>query len=184
MEVSIMRQSDSLRVAELITHAIENIGRDEAGPHLAYMTRPDHTPDYAYKYYNVRSRHFRLQEVFFVAHDSDLDRIEGVVSFADISHGKGYIRVLALEPTLLNGSDGQDVVWFLRKAVGELARFVQLGAVRLVTAAQEQGEEPVGPHVSALLRQEIERCGFRRLARLEREGGQAVHVEIFESPVD
>ena len=94
MRVSTMRQIDCVRVAELITRAIERIGQDEAKPHLAYMTRPEHTPDYAYKYYNVRSRHFRLQEVFFVAHDGEYGRIDGVISFADLAHGKGYIRML------------------------------------------------------------------------------------------
>ena len=69
MKVSTMREIDSRHIAELITQARNNIGQDDALPHMGYMMLPDYKPSYAYKYYNIRSRHFWVQEVFFVAHD-------------------------------------------------------------------------------------------------------------------
>ena len=183
MQVSTMRQIDCVRVAEFVTRAIDGIGQDDAMPHLGYMTRPENTPDYAYRYYNVRSRHFRLQEVFFVAHDGQFNQIDGVISFADIANGKGYVRVLALGPSLIGGANGHNLVWFFDQAKKEIARFVKMTGVRLITANQQQSEERIGPHISRAFLQSIEQCGFQQLARLEKEGGHDVHVEIHESPV-
>ena len=68
--------------------------------------------------------------------------------FADIANGKGYVRVLALGPSLIGGSNGHDLVWFFDQAKRELARFVKMTGVRLITANQQQSEERIGPHIS------------------------------------
>jgi hypothetical protein len=182
MRVSTMKQMDCVRVADFIGRAIEALGQDEATPHLGYMTRPENTPDYAYRYYNVRSRHFRLQEVFFVCQGDD-GEIDGVISFADIGDGKAYVRLLALGSSLMNGTNGDGVTRFVDESVRELTRFVKTSAVRVITAGQQESEERVGPHVSPAFLRAIERCGFQELARLDREGGHDVHVEIHESAV-
>jgi hypothetical protein len=183
MRVSTMREVDSVRVADLVIRAKENIGQDDAIPHMGYMMLPDYKPNYAYKYYNVRSRHLRVHEVFFVAHDGEYGQIDGVISFADIERRKGYIRVLALGQALVEGTNGYNLVWFMQNALRELSRFVELETIRLLVAKQGQSEELIGPHVSPAFLGQFEQCGFRQLTRLEKEGGRDIHVEIYECPV-
>lgn len=183
MKVSTMRELDSIHIAELITRARNNIGQDDALPHMGYMMLPDYKPSYAYKYYNIRSRHFRVQEVFFVAHDDSYNRIDGVISFADIERKTGYLRLMAVEQTLLEGQHGYDMAWFVRQAIAELCRFVTLDAIRLLIAKRGESDEFIGPHVSPGFLQIFEPCGFQQLTRLMREGGRHIHVEIYECPV-
>ena len=66
-----MREVDGVRVADVIGRAMGNIDEQHAVPQLAYVSDPDSIPAFSYRHYNIRSRHFRLDEVFFVAHDGE-----------------------------------------------------------------------------------------------------------------
>ncbi len=185
MKVCVMREADSKKVASLLALARENIGRPDTLPAMLYLMLPDYKPTFIYNYYNLRSRHFRLEEVFFTALDEEQQTIQGVLSFAEFTRKKAFLKVFAVDQPLANGGAGADAGWFLDAAIAELRRFRDLEAVRLLVArkVESETEQFVGPHIDAALAGRLATHAFSKLARLEREGGRNVAVEIYERAV-
>lgn len=178
-----MRECDSVRVADLIQRGIQNIGHNGTHPHMAYMILTSDAPAYIYKYYNVRSRHLRLVELFFVLHRGNRDDIHAVLSVSNVVHRKCYLKILVFDSTLLDVTDGSGLPWFMNQAMTELSRFVDVDAIRFVLSKQGGSTEPVGPHISPAFLAALSSCGFRQIAKLESEGGQDIDLEIYERPI-
>ncbi len=183
MLVSVMREADCVQVAALIERALMNLGEDEQAPCMAYILLPEQTPAYSYRYYNIRSRHLRLVELFFLAHSDDYSRIEGVLSVQGIRNRRCYLRLIALDQTLMAGEGGRDTAWFLREAMRELRRYVDMDAVRLLTIGQDPSDEAPRPYMLPRLQEIIRQCEFRLCARLENELGRNTHIEFYECQI-
>jgi hypothetical protein len=173
-----MREVDSIKVADLVTVAWDNILEEGATPAMGYMMTPDYKPGYAYKYYNIRSRHLRVQEIFFVAYDGEDDaEVKGVLSFSEFDNSKAYIKLVALEEAL---TKGEDVAWLVSDAVKCLQQFKHLLSVRVLVATLGVSGGFVGPHVSPVFLKALDAAGFKKTLRLDNEGGRDVNFDVYE----
>lgn len=180
MKVFSMRESDSTAVARLVNKAWDSIGDENATCTMAYMLSPDYKPEFAYKSYNIRSRHLRIQELFFVAYSGeDNSEVRGVLSFSEIENSKVYVKIAVLDE---ESESSQDAAWLLRASIDELCQFIQLQSVRVLIATQGVSGEFVGPHVSPLFMDALEAVGFRKVLQLKNEGGRDVDFDIYECP--
>jgi hypothetical protein len=177
-----MREVDVKEVADLVTAARQSLGGGTEGPTLGYMMLPDYKPTYAYRYYNVRSRHLRLQEVFFAAYTDERDGggVAGVLSFSDFDRRKAYLKVLAFDEDMVGERPQEGLRWLLHSGMSRLREFRPIDSIRLVVARHGSTGELVGPHVDDDVLEQLGSLGFSRLARLENEGGRDIHMDIYE----
>jgi hypothetical protein len=181
MRVLSMRESDSIAVANLVNRAWESIDNEEASCIMAYMLAPDFKPEFAYKYYNIRSRHLRIQEIFFVAYGgTEESEVKGVLSFSEMDGNRAYLKLLVLDE---DHKSPEDAAWLLKSSIEELRRFIKLQSIRVLIATQGVSGEFVGPHVSPIFTGALETAGFHKVLNLQNEGGRDVNFDIYEGYV-
>ncbi len=169
--VVLMREAWVKRVAAFIAGAgTPEEARLETRPEIVFSKIDQTGLPVHYSDFNVRSRHFRCLESFFVELDPT-GRITGLVAVDGLRSDKRILNV-----NLLLAEPGPEPIAarlqaMLAGAVASIQAFVPIAKLRLLYIFDHSFSAPLGAHVAPVLIDEFERAGLFEEARIANETG-------------
>jgi hypothetical protein len=125
----------------------------------------------SYSDYNIRTRHFRCLETFFVETDAQ-DVLRAVVALDGFRTSQRILNV-SLVVARPDGSERSErLSLLLTRVLGEAAGYAAAEKLRFTYVVDSRSGVPLGSHLSELLLQPPEQLPFHEDARIPNETGQ------------
>lgn len=170
--IIVMPEAWVKRVATFVTSGVgEEQARAEARPAVLFSRTDPIAVQGNYSDYNVRSRHFRCLETFFVEVD-DAGEIQAVVALEGLIHGKRTLlvyMVVALLPSEVG--TGERLRGLLAGVQAKAAEFVPVGKLRITYLYDHSFAAPVQAQVAKLITDAPDEAGLIEEARVPNETG-------------
>lgn len=170
--VKIFPETWATRVGEFVTRAgTEEEARAGGGPEVIYCRIGPVGMQSHYTDYNVRSRHFRCVETFFVEVDAG-GELRSVVAVDGLLFGRPTLSVTLI---VTRARDGEDQAAHLRglleAVLAEARRYADVRRLRLSYLYSHSFSAPLESQVSRLIVDAPERLGLVEEARIANETG-------------
>ena len=169
--VVLMREAWVKRISAFVANAgTPEEARLEGRPEIVFSKIDQTGLPVHYSDFNVRSRHFRCLESFFVEQDAT-GRITGLVSLDGLRSDKRVLNV-----NLLLAEPGPEPIAarlqaMLDGTVAAVRAFVPIAKLRLLYIFDHSFSAPLGAHVAPVLIDEFDRAGLFEEARIANETG-------------
>jgi hypothetical protein len=183
--VGLLREATVVDVAAFIASgATEEEGGHEERPEIVFSQIDPIGLALHYADFNVRSRHFRVIETFFVEVDDD-GRIQAVVGTTGLKRDRRVLNVQLVVARPRPGEDAAERLRALLAGVGRVAREFAPGVrkLRFTFVLDPSFGGALGSQVSQVLVDGYERVGLVEEARMANETGPGREAVLLAFPV-